>query len=102
MRAILPATVLSLTLAGCETVPTPEPMTRAEMAEWVKCEDLPAGIDCTCVVDKALAAYPTVPLTVLNETPGNAAQSQAVTRTLRKALARKEATEACAPGSGAA
>ena len=93
--------MLSAVLAGCVTAAGPAPITREEIADKVKCAELAAGVECSCVIDKAFAGYAKVPLTVLNETPANAAMSQAITRDIRASLAVKAAEDACAPTGSA-
>lgn len=99
MRLLLSATLIGL-VTGCSSVPTPAPITRDEIAAKVDCAKLDAGVSCPCVIDKATAAAPNVNLRVIGETPGNAAQSQAITRQLRIGLAIGEGEKLCAPAAG--
>jgi hypothetical protein len=101
MRRAIAGTALMLAMLGCASVPPEQPYTREEVAARVDCAKLPAGTDCNCVIDKTLAGAPNAPLTVLNETPQNAAQSQAIARQIRIGIARMDAEKACAKPAGA-
>jgi hypothetical protein len=104
MRGTLPAIMLCLTAAGCATATAPETFTREEVAAQVDRATVDDGFDRNCIIDKALAGAPNAPLTVLNETPANAAQSRAIAHALRIGIAIQEATKVCpaaaAPSSG--
>jgi hypothetical protein len=100
-----------LLLAACVSIALPaaaqvrsrqesQPITRAEIEAAVDCATLPAGVECTCVVERAFTAAPSIPaVTILNE--ANRADHREINRQIVQRIRISQAVEAgktaCAP-----
>jgi hypothetical protein len=89
--------VVSAAAAPAGAKPNARADIEASLATW----DLPANTDRTCVVDRAVEAYPNVPLTVVGPPLSGAARKlhEENIRRIRADLAVNAGIEACVPAS---